>query len=925
MEEIAAKKQNTAKRIGEFFDRNFALFFAPMIVAFLYIFMLWHQGVYPFGNRYTVASYDLSAQICPFIEHIFDVFDGKSTLTFSYAIAGGADVTGSLLYCFISPFSFLFLIFGDGRVAQASSIVMLCKLVAISVAGTWFAKKLFQGIPDYICIAVGVVYTYCGYTFVASTYINWVDFLIYLPFCAGAFIRFVKTGKFLPFSILVACCIYTCFSIACFSLFLVFPILIFYALLCVDKGERSRFITRLCISFGVALLIALPVLLPALKATSVSGRGGGLFESLWRGFEGNTPSGSFNEKAFVDSFTDSTSAKWSYIFSDSVFVLLTCIWIFRKGMKDKFARFMVATGIILLLPCIVDESMNLLNMGSYMSYALRFGFLNALYFLGGACLCIEKWCYKPFADRDGAPLLAIEKENAEEREATEEIPALLAKEEEVSALLVEGEDSAPENLEKEEKKGGRYALKDIFNRKNTKPLLWAGLMIVVGLAAFIFLAWFTYEDNYKIFLGKMGSELKWFQSSFAHSLGGLEVSVWLFLFVAVVTFVGCFLVDWKKISPRLLSYVLIAVVGLQVVFYNTVLVTGNLSDQHLRWNDYSTMNEQLIERNGEDEYFRVSDYSEPSGYATANIPFTAGSNSFSVFSSVIDADNFATYFLFGYLGNGKNSYKSTPSNLSATENIFADSFLGYKYFITTESSFPLDYATPVYALDEQGTEEGEKVPLHVGKLYAYENPYVFPLGYRVKGEFRFEAANTKSNRFINQRALYRYLSGEEYTGSGAISKSAVKRLSEDLHSRAADVKVSAGKITAKVTAESGEHLLLNFVASEGYSVTVNGKKAKLLDNDLNFLSVALEKGENEVVFTYSSPYVRSIGFGFIGAVVGLVAVAFVLKKTKWADKIAPVVSWVGVIAATVIVAFFLIFPTGVFLSKCVELLKIKLL
>jgi hypothetical protein len=48
--------------------------------------------------------------------------------------------------------------------------------------------------------------------------------------------------------------------------------------------------------------------------------------------------------------------------------------------------------------------MNLLNMGSYMSYALRFGFLNALYFLGGACLCLESICYKPFCAYDGTPI-----------------------------------------------------------------------------------------------------------------------------------------------------------------------------------------------------------------------------------------------------------------------------------------------------------------------------------------------------------------------------------------------------------------------------------------------------------------------------------------------------------------------------------------
>ena len=162
------KIQAVWKKICAFFDTWYALFFAPLLVGCLYVSVLAMTGVAPFGDKYTAASYDLSAQICPFVEHLFDVFQGKSTLTYSYAIVGGADVTGTFLYFFISPFSFLFLIFGDGKVAYASSIVMLCKLMAIAFAGAWFAKTQFKSIPDYLCIAVGCVYAYCGYMFVGA-------------------------------------------------------------------------------------------------------------------------------------------------------------------------------------------------------------------------------------------------------------------------------------------------------------------------------------------------------------------------------------------------------------------------------------------------------------------------------------------------------------------------------------------------------------------------------------------------------------------------------------------------------------------------------------------------------------------------------------------------------------------------------------
>ena len=939
MENTKKEQQNIAKRFENFFDKYYALFFAPLIVMCLYIFALSQNNVYPFGDKYTAASYDLSAQIAPFIEHLFDVFDGKSTLTFSYAIVGGADVTGTFLYFFISPFSFLFLVFGDGKVAHASSIVMLFKLATISVAGTWFAKKLFKGIPDYLCIAIGIVYAYCGYTFVSNTYINWMDFLIYLPFCVGAFKHYVETGKFLPFSILVACCIYTCFSIACFSMFTVFPALVAYGLLCVEKERRHKFIAYLCLAFVVAILISLPVLFPALGAYSVSGRGGSLFENLWYGFSMNSTTSSpenFNSSNFIERYSKSIYAKWSYIVSDSIFVVLTLVWFCRRGLKDGFAKFMLVAGVLTLLPTVVDESMNLLNMGSYMSYALRFGFLNALYFLGGACLCLEGLCYKPQHAFDGTPLsapIAIE-------QAGEEVqPAALTVEEEAQPALVEkAEEKQPERKEE----GGMSALKawakGLFRKENTSLLIWSGILAFVGLVVFGFLLWFIIGDHYKVFVSlfsedkdKAYKDLGGFSGSFAHSLGGMEVVIVLFVLVAVVALIGCSLVERKKISPFLLSIVMLMVVGVQVTFYNNHLVIGNRSTQHETFGTYQILNADLNER--DDSYFRVKDYSDK---LTSCAPFTGNSNAFSVFSSVIDADNFVTYQLFGYKGNGKNNYKSAhDSNKANRSDEFGDAFLGYKYFFVPSGSKAnaekKTYLKPVPVLDENGApvvdDHGNEVQLSLNGYYIYENTIVFPSGYKVQqGGFTFAAPNTnnKTNRKKNQQALYKYLRGEDLvkkTGSQYVTPASATELSEYLWDKAANVKVEAGKITAKVTAEKGESLLLNFVAVKGYSVTINGKKAELVDNDLKFLLVDLEEGENEVVFTYSSPYIKYALAGVGVGLLALVMVALVLKKTKLVDKLSPIISWAGILLSVGVVAFFMLYPSGVFATKLVELVK----
>ncbi len=888
------KTQQPQKKTTAFFDRNYAYFFAPIIVLVAYTVALVSYGVFPFGKKYTLASYDLSAQICPFIEHLFAVFKGKSSLFYSHAIAGGADVTGSFLYFFVSPFSLLFLVFGEGMVAHTSSIVLGLKLATIATVGVWFSKTQFKGIPDYVCIAIGVIYAYCGYTFVACTYINWMDFLIWLPLCAGAFAHMTRTGKTLPFSLLVSACVYTCFSIACFSMFVAFPVLVGYGVLCVDKNERGRFITRLCLSFLTAIFIALPVLLPALSAYINSGREGGLFDEIWYGFSlvDGRPTTDFNKETYLDRFGEAMYRKWSYILSDSVFLLLTLTYFVRKGLKDRFAKFMLFAGIVTLAPVLVDESMLLLNMGSYMSYALRFGFLNALYFLGGACLAIEGLCFRFDRAFDGTPLRTGK--------------ALLAKTNEYGRG--ENKDHPPRLL-------NGYAV-----------ALFSVTAICTG-----FLIWYITGEHYKTMWlplfekdSQMQEAIKSVSGKFAHSLGGAEMVAMLLGVVAIVALTGFALVAKRKVGVQTLACALALVVGVQVVFYDNQIVLGNRSTQHNDLADYRQICQTLNEK--DDTFFRVKDYGDK---VSSNAPFTGGSNSFSVFSSVIDKKNFTVYQLFGYDGNGKNSLKSAHAdNKSNKSEVFGDAFLGYKYFIVPSEDknavASLGYMKPYIPV---GTRE----QLRAGDYYVYENTIAFPFAYKVNGgAFTFAQPNegNASYRKANQAKLYEFLRGktlaemQSVTGSGSadkVTEQTARELSAYLWERSADVTVTKNGVYASVTAKAGEYLLLPFVALEGYRVRVNGKVTALCPNDLNFLCVALDEGENIVEFVYETPYAKNmlIGLG-VGAFL-LVALVFVRKKTRFFEILSPVIEWSGVALATAVLTFFMLFPTVVWIVKLLYL------
>ncbi len=906
-------KENIFDKLGGFFDRNYAIFFAPLIVIVAYIACLYVYGVFPFGYKYTVASYDLSSQICPFIEHFYDVISGKSSLFYSYAIAGGADVLGSLLYCFISPFSFLFLLFGEGMVAHAVSIIMPLKLGAIALAGTWFAQKAFHKIPQYVCVAIGVVYAYSGYTFVANTYINWLDLLIYLPFTASAFKRFVQTGSFWRFSLLMACCIYTTFSIACFSMFLVFPALIFYALLCVEKEKRNAFISRLCLSFVVAILVSLPILLPALASYMNAGRGGGLFDEFWYGYINNELGEitSFDKTAFLEKFGEAYYRKWSYVLTDGIFIALTVVWFFRQRLKNSFAKFMLVAGTLTLAPVIVDEAMLLLNMGSYMSYAYRFGFLNELFFLGGACLALEDLCWDSRLSYDGR-LLA----------------PLFKKGEEKDAQQIDQEETP-----KKENDGGRYA-SSLQIRGSLGGVI---SLLIVGLSALIFLFWFISNDRYKTVLANLVGDsevqksLASFSSRFAHSLGGIEVMAIFCVVVVAVAIFCAIMVKKRKVGLKLVSWLLIAVVGVQVLFLNSQIVAGNLSTQHTDLARYRQLCQQMAVLDSEDErdftynngYFRVKDYASK---VSANAPFTGRSNAYSVFSSMLDKDNFDVGQLFAYSGNLKNSVKGEHNDKKYNRGeVFGDSFMGYKYFYVPASKrqeIAEDVDMKQYVKKVMiKTEDGDQKHLSQDGYYVYENTLVFPCAYTLpRGDYRFVAPNEANSgyRKKNQLALYEFLSGEKLEGK--VTVSAIRRLSEKLWTKAVKIEVRAGKITAYATATEGECLFLNFVASKGYRVYVNGKEAKLIENDIHFLAVALEEGENVVEFKYSSPYTKWIVFGALAGLFGLCTVAFVFKKTKIMETFAPIISWAGILLAVGVVAFFILFPSAVSAVKLVRLL-----
>ena len=126
----------------------------------------------------------------------------------------------------------------------------------------------------------------------------------------------------------------------------------------------------------------------------------------------------------------------------------------------------------------------------------------------------------------------------------------------------------------------------------------------------------------------------------------------------------------------------------------------------------------------------------------------------------------------------------------------------------------------------------------------------------------------------------------------------------------------------EVTAEDENcYLFANFVAIDGFDITVNGKKAEFIENGLDLMLIKLDQGENVVVVDYHSPYIKLILLGVLAAAIVAVLVWLIKSKFKkaylFAEKAVPIAA---VALALLVFGFFIAYPSAVFVIKLFKLI-----
>ncbi len=247
----------------------FALsFFVPLVLMML----IWNSIGISYGGQVTPLIYDLEAQIVPFMAGLRYVLDGTQSLFFTWGNALGGNFYGTWAYYMASPLSWFTVLFDIKSLPEA---VYLLSLVRVGLCGITFAAFLRFGLAGERCRLVSVIFPCCyalmSYNIMYSSCPMWIDGVIMLPLVLLGVERLIKGKRgYFYFGVLIitfVCSYYISYIVGIFA-----AVYLLCRVFSTKTKAEIKDSIAIIVRFGVlsllAIGVAMPVLLPALKSIS---------------------------------------------------------------------------------------------------------------------------------------------------------------------------------------------------------------------------------------------------------------------------------------------------------------------------------------------------------------------------------------------------------------------------------------------------------------------------------------------------------------------------------------------------------------------------------------------------------------------------------------------------------------------------------
>lgn len=256
-------------------------FLAWLLPLVVFSLVLVAMKVVPFGNKHLIVV-DAYHQYVPFLSELRRKLLDFETLFYSLRTGLGTNFYSLMAYYLLSPFNLLLVLFPDGSMSLAVSVLTALKISSLGLTMFTFLKRGLN-LKDHEGLLLSLAYALSG--FIVAYYWNfmWLDVLILMPLVSLGVRRLVEEGKVSLYITTLTLSIIFNYYIAFFLAG--FTILYFFVTLCDTRFSETqepkerplKTIWRFFWSSAVAGLLSAPLTLPVLHSLRLSSAAGDMF------------------------------------------------------------------------------------------------------------------------------------------------------------------------------------------------------------------------------------------------------------------------------------------------------------------------------------------------------------------------------------------------------------------------------------------------------------------------------------------------------------------------------------------------------------------------------------------------------------------------------------------------------------------------
>ena len=348
--------------------KRFVFLLTPIIVISLVLILFKVNKLYPFSND-SIAWCDVCQQVIPLMNDFKDIIDGKQSITYNFANAGGMSFFGVFFFFLSSPFSILIAFIDKSQMMNFINILVMFKMAMIGLTSSWYFKKKYPNNSVLFNIGLSLLYAFSGFVMMYYQNLVWLDCVYLFPLLLYGIDNILDNKNNILYIVFLSLVMMINYYI---GMIIVLFVIIYFSIQVMLRrcDENIKAISvKFIVSSLVAALISMIVLVPSFIDYMKSARGNSIIESI-------------KSSWFITSYQTALPL----IFGAIVIIP----FIFSSKFKNYHRASRYIMSILLFIPLIIDPINKMWHFGSYQAFPCRFSFMNTFLFLDLAAMNVNE-------------------------------------------------------------------------------------------------------------------------------------------------------------------------------------------------------------------------------------------------------------------------------------------------------------------------------------------------------------------------------------------------------------------------------------------------------------------------------------------------------------------------------------------------------